>query len=196
MAFNLDEFRNTLVNGGARPTLFEMELRWPAGVVTGALASNLSRFMVKGASIPASTVGNIEVPYFGRKLKVAGDRTFAPLSVTIINDENFAIRKALEEWSDRMSGHRTATSQYRGGNQSGGYTVDFTLRQLGRQGNVLRAYKFVGGFPTNLSEITLDWGTNDSIEEYTCEFQYQWWEVEGQIPTRDNPSLNVDVTIS
>lgn len=195
MAFNLDEFRNTLVNGGARNTLFEMALRWPTGIASGGVASALSRFMVKATSIPASTVGTISAGYFGRKVKMAGDRTFADLTVTVYNDENFAIRKAMEEWSDRIAGHRSVVSQYRGGSQSGGYTADMTLTQLGRQGNPLRRYKFVGAFPTEIGTIDLDWDTNDQIETYTCTFAYQWWEVEGQIPTRDNPTLTVDVTV-
>jgi hypothetical protein len=195
MAFNLDQFRTSLVNGGARPSLFEVELRWPSAVATGALAASYSRFMVQSTAIPASTIGSIDVPYFGRKLKVAGDRTFAPLNVTIMNDENFAIRKALEEWSDRIAGHRSATSQFRGGNQNGTYTTELALTQFGRQGNRIRTYKFIGAFPTTLSEIALDWNTADTIETYTCEFSYQYWEVAGQIPTRDTASVNIDITI-
>ena len=195
MAFNLDQFRTSLVNGGARPSLFEVELRWPSAVATGALAASYSRFMVQSTAIPASTIGSIDVPYFGRKLKVAGDRTFAPLNVTIMNDENFAIRKALEEWSDRIAGHRSATSQFRGGNQNGTYTTELALTQFGRQGNRIRTYKFIGAFPTTLSEIALDWNTADAIETYTCEFSYQYWEVAGQIPTRDTASVNIDITI-
>ena len=151
--------------------------------------------MVQSTAIPASTLGSIDVPYFGRKLKVAGDRTFAPLNVTIMNDENFAIRKAIEEWSDRIAGHRSATSQFRGGNQNGTYTTELALTQFGRQGDRIRTYKFIGAFPTTLSEIALDWNTADAIETYTCEFAYQYWEVAGQIPTRDNASVNIDVTV-
>lgn len=193
MAFNLDQFRNTLVNGGARPSLFEMEIRWPTEIVAGRIAAALSRFLVQSSEIPGSTIGVAQQSYFGRKLSYMGDRTFAPLTVTVINDENFAIRKALEEWSDRMQGHRSATSQFRGGNQSGGFTTDMSLTQFGREGNRLRTYNFIGSFPTNLGSIALDWGTTDQIETYTCEFTYQWWEVAGQIPTRDNPTLTVDV---
>ena len=195
MAFNLDQFRTSLVNGGARPSLFEVELRWPSAVATGALAASYSRFMVQSTAIPASTIGSIDVPYFGRKLKVAGDRTFAPLNVTIMNDENFAIRKAIEEWSDRIAGHSIAASQFRGGSQNGTYTTELALTQFGRQGNRIRTYKFIGAFPTTLSEIALDWNTADAIETYTCEFAYQYWEVAGQIPTRDNASVNIDITI-
>lgn len=196
MPFNLDEFRNTLVGGGARPTLFEMSINWPPSVAQGRIAAALSRFMVHVATIPASTVGAIEVPYFGRKIYVAGDREFAALNVTLFNDENFAIRRALEEWSDRIQGHRSASSQYQGGNTDGGYTAELELRQYGRRGEVLRTYSFVGSFPTNIGEISLDWNTTNQIETYTCEFRYQWWEVKGQIPTRDNPSVTVDVAIN
>ena len=195
MAFNLDQFRNTLVAGGARPALFEMELRWPAAVTTGPLATQLSRFMVRASEIPASQIGTATVGYFGRKLNYMGDRSFSPFSVTIFNDENFAIRRALEEWSDRMSGHKSATSQFRGGNGSGGFTADLSVTQFSREGARLRTYNFIGAFPTNIGNITLDWDSDNQIETYTCEFTYQWWEVAGQIPTRDNPSLTVDVGI-
>lgn len=196
MSFNLDQFRNTIVNGGARPTQFEMVVNWPASVAAGRLAGSLSRFMVHVSSIPSSQLGNIEIPYFGRKIKVSGDRVFAPLNITVFNDENFAIRKAFEEWMDRMQGHVTATSQYQGGNIDGGYTTSLQLTQLGRQGDTLRTYTFIGAFPVNLGEIPLDWGSTDQIESFTVEFQYQWWEVQGQIPTRDNPTINVDVTLN
>lgn len=197
MAFNLDQFRNQMIGGGARPNLFEMRLNLPASVSAGRVASTLSPFMVKVASVPASAVSSIDVPYFGRKIKVLGDRTFAPITITVINDENYAIRKALEEWMDRMSGHRVSTSQFRGGNTDGSYTANQEIVQYGRQGDVLRRYSLIGAFPTTLAEMSLDWSTNDSIQEYTCEFAYQWWEVNGQIPTRDNAGgFNVDINLS
>jgi hypothetical protein len=195
MSFNLDQFRSKLRDGGARPTLFEMELRWPQTVVLGVDAAKASRFMVKVAELPASTVTSIPVGYFGRKLQVVGDRTFTPLSVTVINDEDFIIRRALEEWMDRMSGASSAVSQYRGGSSDGGYTTTLDVTQYGRQRDRLRTYQFLGAFPTSLAAIPLGWDTTDSIEEYTCEFTYQWWEVAGEIPTRDAPLVNADVNI-
>lgn len=191
MAFNLDDFRNQLTGGGARPTLFEMRLNFPTQVESDD-ASFKSPFMVKVAAIPASTMGSIDVPYFGRKLKVAGDRTFGTLSTTIINDENFTIRRALERWMDQMAGHRDARMQFPGRNTSNSYTTNLELVQLGRQGESLRTYNFIGAFPTELAEIALSWETSDSIEDYTCTWTYQWWEVQGDIPTRDNVSIKVD----
>jgi len=196
MAFNLDNFRNTLQGGGARPTLFEMRLNLPAAVSQGRVAAALSPFMVKVSEIPASTVGSIEVPYFGRKVKVAGDRTFANLTVTIINDENFAIRKALEEWMDRIAGHKSAESQFPGRNTDGGYVANQELVQYGRQGNPLRTYTFVGAFPVTLSAMAVDWNAEGTLQDFTCEFAYQWWEVNGQIPTRDNGGVRVGIDIN
>ena len=196
MAFNLDQFRNNLKDGGARPSLFEAELRWPQSVTTGVDAAAASRFMVKVSELPASTMAAIQVGYFGRKLNVVGDRTFAPLSVTVINDEDFIIRRALEEWIDRMAGASSAVSQYRGGSGDGGYTTTLSTTQFGRQGDRLRTYQFMGAFPTGLAAIPLGWDTSDTIEEYTCEFTYQWWEVAGEIPTRDAPLVNVDTNVT
>ena len=195
MSFNLDQFRSKLKDGGARPTLFEMALRWPQTVITGADAAKASRFMVKVAEIPASTVSPITVGYFGRKLNVAGDRSFAPLSVTVINDEDYIIRRALEEWLDRMSGASSAVSQYAGGSGDEGYTTTLSTTQFGRQGEAIRQYDFVGAFPTEVASIPLSWDAEGTIEEYTVSFAYQWWEVAGEIPTRDAPAVNVNVDI-
>jgi hypothetical protein len=179
MSFNLDQFRSKLKDGGARPTLFEMELRWPGTVVTGDDAAKASRFMVKVAEIPASTVTPITVGYFGRKLNVAGDRSFAPLAVTVINDEDYIIRKALEEWLDRMSGASSAVSQYAGGSGDEGYTTTLSTTQ----------------FATEVASIPLSWDAEGSIEEYTVNFAYQWWEVAGEIPTRDASAVNFNADI-
>lgn len=195
MAFNLDQFRNTLQNGGARPTLFEMRLNFPAAVSRGRIAAAIAPFMVKVSSIPASTVAAIDVPYFGRKMKVAGDRTFGVLETTIINDENFAIRKALEEWMDRIAGHKSVESQFPGRNTDGSYVANLELVQYGRQGDVLRTYTFVGAFPTELAPMQLSWETTDTIQDFTCSFTYQWWEVSGEIPTKDNTTVRVGLDI-
>lgn len=181
MAFNLNEFRNKLVNGGARPSQFEMQISWPEAVRGASSVSGAERdfrFFCKISEIPASTMQDIQVPYFGRKLKYAGDRTFSNLTVTIINDEDFKVRQALETWSAAISGHSTSASLFSGGINSGSYATDGVVIQHGRNngGRALKAYKFVGMFPVNVGSIALDWGTTDQIEEYTCEFAYQWWE--------------------
>lgn len=181
MAFNLQDFRNRLINGGARPSQFEMQLTWP-DAVRGA--SNVSaaerdfRFLCQISEIPPSQVGSIPVPYFGRKLKYAGDREFPNLQVTVINDEDYKIRHALETWSRAITEHNTTVSKFNGGNTSGSYATDGLVTQFSRNngGSALHSYKFIGMFPINLGAIQLDWNATDTFETFTCEFAYQWWE--------------------
>lgn len=199
--FDLDQFRTEMEGGVSRPNLFKVYLDFPSSVITGEQAKAKSPFMVKAAVIPASKVSSIDVGYFGRKLKVTGDRTFDNLKLTVYNDENFAVRRALEEWLDRMSGHRIGGSQFRGGNGQGpsgngnSYTTTLRLEQLGRQGNVLREYRFIGAFPVDVAEMQLDWGTNDTVQDFTCDFAYQWWEVDNEIPTNGGGGVSVNLDL-
>jgi hypothetical protein len=181
MAFNLNEFRNKLVNGGARPNQFEMQITWPdqiRGVAGVSSAERDFRFFCSIAHIPKDEMGLASVKYFGRTLKYAGDRTFADLPVTVINDEDYKIHKALEAWMNAISGHSVTTSQFAGANAGGSYATDGIVYQLSRNngGSVLAAYKFIGMFPSSIDEIALDWSTENAIEQYRVTFAYQWWE--------------------
>lgn len=181
MAFNLNDFRNKFVNGGARPSQFEMQLTWPdavRGAAGVAAAERDFRFLCQISEIPSSSIGNIKVPYFGRKLTYAGDRDYPSLTVTVMNDEDFKVRKALEAWKKAITDHSTTVSQFDGGIISGGYATDGVVTQFTRNsgGSPTHAYKFIGMWPANLSAIALDWSTNDEFEKFTCEFHYQWWE--------------------
>ncbi len=175
MAFNVNQFRTQLQGDGARPNLFEVRLNFPSYTQGGSVAAAKSSFMVKTAALPGSTVGMVTVPYFGREVKVAGNRTFADWSVTVINDEDFFIRNAMESWVrginenvTNLRSNRARTSQQ--------YGVDATVIQYGKDGRQLKSYRFVGMFPTDVAQIDLDWGSNDTIEEYTVNFAYQYWE--------------------
>ena len=170
MAFDLDQFRNRMQDGGARPSLFEMEINFPVGGPGGGLDTDNARFLTKISEIPRSTVGVITVPYFGRQLKVAGDRTFATLSVTVLNDEADALRAKFEQWMDKIARLETSVGSARLDN----YQSDLALRQLKRSGGTSAVYVFVSAFPTTLGTISLDW-SSEAIEEYTVEFQYQYW---------------------
>ena len=168
MAFDLDSFRNKMQDGGARPSLFEMEINFPLAS-SGASTEN-ARFLTKISEIPGSSIGNIIVPYFGRQLKVAGDRTFAALSVTVLNDESYTLRAKFEQWMDKIARHETSV----GSTQLDFYQRDLQLSQLKRSGGTSAIYNFTGSFPTTLGTISLDW-SSEAIEEYTVEFQYQYW---------------------
>jgi hypothetical protein len=179
MAFNVNGFRSQMTGDGARPNLFECFISVAGLAVVGAqAASNKFRFMCKSAQLPGSTLGVVTVPYFGREVKFAGNRTFADWTVTIINDEDFIVRKFFERWMNGINAHADNTRDsvlFRPSE----YVMDATVLQYSKggpqYGGVIAAYNFVGMFPTDISAIDLDWGSNDAIEEFTVNFTYQHW---------------------
>ena len=174
MAFNINEIKSQLALGGARPSLFQVTLTNPVN----AAADLKFPFMCRAAQMPASTLGMIEVPYFGRKIKIAGDRTFAEWTVTCINDEDMIIRNAMEEWSNNINSHLGNLRSF-GSASPALYKANATVTHFGKTGLPLRSYTFNGIFPTEVSPIDLDWNTTDTLEEFTVTFQYDHWEVSG-----------------
>lgn len=179
MAFRIQDFRSQMALDGARYNLFECTMTFPGSVVANVNGvSEKFTFMCHSGQIPGSTVSPIPVNYFGRELKFAGNRTFPEWTVTIWNDEDFRLRNAFENWMNGINQHRfnlrnpalVSPVDY----QQDGY-----VKQYGKTGDVLKAYKFIGMFPIDVSAIDLDWGTNDSIQEYAVTFAYQWWETIG-----------------
>ena len=175
MAFAVTEFKTNLTGGGARPALFTVNLKYPPGVATSTIPN--SQFLVKGASIPASTIGTYDVFYHGKAIHVAGDRTFETWDTTIINDEDYGIRIALEKWMDLVAGHKlnTRTGFNSGEGEGASYKQDIFVTQFGKDGKHKHHYHFLGAFPTSISAIPLDWGTASEIEEYTVTWTYDKW---------------------
>lgn len=169
VSINVNEFKSKLRGGGAHPGLFRVRMPFPA-FAGGKSDNEKLTFLCKAASLPASTVGVVEVPYMGRKIKVPGDRTFAEWTITIINDTDFALNNAFEKWLAGVNKHTENT-----GLNWNDLIVDAEIDQLGRQGQVLKTYKMVGAFPTEKSQIDVSWDTTDTIEEFTVSLQYQWW---------------------
>ena len=180
---NITEFRSRLTGGGARANLFEIEIAFPDDLgIDFNLVTDKVPFLVKAAEIPASNLGNIPVPYRGRVLPVAGDRTFDPWTVTIINDTDFIIRDAMEKWSNSINDLQTA----QGTISPEVYQRNALVTQLSREGanpsdpeKVLRTYKFEGIYPNTVSSIPLDFGATDQIEEFQVTFNYLFYEVAG-----------------
>ena len=174
MAFNVNQFRSQLTGDGARPNLFEVSMPFPGFSLPGNAQTKLT-FMCKTAQLPGSTLGVVPMQYFGRELKFVGNRTFADWTVTIINDEDFIVRNAFERWMNGINSHNLnvrnpiATTPL-------GYSVDGQVTQFGQAGNTLKQYKFVGMYPTDVTAIDVDWGSNDAIEEFSVTLTYQWWE--------------------
>ena len=178
---NITEFRSRLSGGGARANLFEVEIAFPEELgINLTDVSDKVPFLVKAAEIPASNLGNIPVPYRGRVLPVAGDRTFDPWTVTIINDTDFIIRDAMEKWSNSINDLQTA----QGSVDPAVYQRSALVKQLSREGanpgdpeKVLRTYNFEGIYPNTVSNIPLDFGATDQIEESQVTFNYLFYEV-------------------
>jgi|TARA_R110002096_G_scaffold90476_1_gene205165 hypothetical protein len=174
MAFNINEFINNLAQGGARASLFQVQINNPVDASGDAKAP----FMVRSASMPGSSLGFSEVPYFGRSVKVAGQRRYDDWAVTVINDEDFLVRNAMENWINALNSHE-------GNVRDGGfiapssYKVDASVTQYGKAGEALRTYKFRNLFPSDISPIGLDWGQTDVIEEFQVNFKYDYYTVEG-----------------
>ena len=175
----ISQFKSQLIGGGARPNLFEVELTTlPAGI---AWPSDNFRYMCKAAQLPASVIANIDIPFRGPIFKVAGDRTIEPWSITVINDEDFRIRKAMEEWVDRIA----KLENNLGATDPSAYMVNAKVFQLGRgatvssstnagdRNAVLREYEFIDIFPTSVSSIDLSYDSSDTIEEFVVDFAVQ-----------------------
>ena len=184
------DFRSRMKGGGARSNLFEVQMTFPNFAEANTETLNDIPFLVKAAEIPASTIGNIPVPFRGRVLPIAGDRTFAPWTVTIINDTNFRLRDVMERWSDGINDIQTA----QGATNPEDYQTTATVLQLsrgpvkgldrkvnsGEEIPVLRMYDFIGIYPNDISAIPLDHGATDTIEEFQVTFNYLYYEVRGK----------------
>lgn len=174
MPFNIAAFKaNGLVYGGARPSLFNVFLSVPVGIGIDNVSVDKFRFVCRAAELPESTVSSIDIPYFGRKIKVAGERTFADWSVTVMNDEDFSVRSLFETWSNAIN---RMVANVRDPNVSAeGYKADLMVKQYSLDGIELRSYVLVGAFPTQVSNIGLDWNSANNIEEFTVNFAYDYW---------------------
>ena len=171
MAFNISGFQGALAGGGARANLFQVMLHNP---VNKSLTLK-SAFMIQASSIPESTIGVATQNYFGRPVKFAGNRTVADWSVTVINDEDFAIRSAMEQWSEEINGLQTNLRSGVMANASN-YKSTATVTHYGKSGRGLRSYEMFGLFPVSIGAIALDWGTNDAMETFEVTFSVDYWE--------------------
>ena len=197
----ISQFRSKLAGGGARPNLFEVNIN---DFKFSEWDNETFQFLCKAAALPSSNITPIEIPFRGRLLKVAGDRTFDTWTVSVINDEDFKLRSSFETWMNGIS----KLSDASGATEPNSYMGNATVNQLGRSpegrfGNAnsgdgdasgggatlepLRTYYFDGIFPTEVSSIDLSYESGDAIEEYTVTFQVQYWIV-GSDSSQANPS--------
>ena len=168
---NIDAFKANMIGGGARANQFFVSLTFPNYVSAGTLASVKGQFVCKGAQLPASTIDNTPVNYRGRQVNFAGERTFAPWTITVLNDNDFLLRNAFEAWMNGINNNSNNTGLI-SPNQ---YQVDMEVSQLDRNGGVIKTYKFVDAYPTEVGSIELNFDTNNQVEEFTVTLQYNYW---------------------
>ena len=180
----LDDFKANVAGDFARPNLFQVDLQFPSGIINNASLVELGKFTVRAANLPASQIGVIEVPFRGRVLKIAGDRTFEPWTITVQNDSGFVLRSAFELWASSIQAYNenfTSAAGLGDADDATGYFADMTVHQLardvkdGEKPKILKSYRFYNVFPSAIAAIDLDFGNNDAIEEFTVELQTQYW---------------------
>jgi len=184
MPFDVQQFRASLRDDGARASLFDISMNMPPAPGITSLASGAINFKARASSLPGDAISSISVSYFGREIKVAGTRTFPDWSFTVINDENFLIRNNLELWMNALNSHvgnlRNPILE-----TMATYQTDAIVTQYAKTGQIIKQYLMVGCFPTDVAAIDLDWASGDQIEEFTVTFAYQWWESAFPIRTTD-----------
>ena len=191
--FSITKFKASLQHGGARPSLFKVIFDYPSGIPDPPIKAS---FLVKATTIPASTIGSYDVFYHGKAIHVAGDRSFDTWDTTIINDEDFGIRNTLESWMASISNHKLNTRDKGVFDTSEGdvakYKTTLQVQQFSKAGDDLRTYIFNGAWPSSLSTINLDWGTQE-IEEFTCTWMYDSWFVSGGNTSSNLAQNDVDI---
>jgi len=164
-----------VVKQGVRPNMFQVDISFPETIDAD---NTLVTYMCKSAVLPASNIGVIEVPFRGRTVKIAGDRTFDNWSATFINDKEMKSRAYFEQWLNEINTHKANTASVI---DPTAYGRSVVIKQLEKDssaaGDELRSYKLWYAFPISTSAIDLAYDSNDQIEEFSVEFQYSYWTV-------------------
>ena len=167
----IDQFKAQLPNGGARPNHFRIELISPIGNLT----SDKVELLCKAASLPATTINDIPVMYRGRAVHVAGEQSFQPWTVTVINNDAFSARRVLEQWSDLIQNYDATNGE----KNVQSYVRNLQVNQLDRNDAVLYTYTFVNAYPVNVSEIQLTYDAPNQVEEFAVTFMYDYYMPSG-----------------
>ena len=186
MANELNVFRTKLEGGGARANQFKVVMTFPLSI-TGLTAdqSTEMEYLCQAASLPGMVIGEVTVPFRGRNLFIAGDRTFEAWTVTIINDTDFAIRNGFEIWMNAIN----SMTENNGLDQPSLYQSQAHVYQLNRSGNIVKTYTFEGMWPTTIGNIDLSAETNDALETFDVTLRYNYW-----VATADSNTTGVAAT--
>lgn len=184
MPFNINTFiSNGLTYGGQRPALFSVSTTVPAGIGIDTTTVKKFEYVCRASELPPAQIGIVEAPYFGRKIKLLGDRTFPDWTCTIMNDEDFAVRAMLELWSNAMN--RLQSNVMDPAMIGGAYKTDQTISQYSKDGQVTRQYTMYGAFPYNVGSIAVDWEQTNTFESFPVNWAYDYW-----MPTVETSGLS------
>lgn len=180
--FDISTFKSRgLTLGGAHPAFFQVVFN-TTGTTLDTLSSNLPltgqdkfSFTCRGASLPPATVGSIEIPYFGRRIPRAGDRTFPPWTVTIMNDEDWLVRSMFEKWNNALNHLEGNVRDQAFVNGEVNYLADFSVLQYSKTGDIIAQYQMIGCWPAEIGAIQLDWDNQNQIEVFEVTFRYDYW---------------------
>ena len=179
---NVSQFLQTM-GQGVRPNMFLIDINFPQAIALQSEDQQLTNILCKSAALPGSNLGVIEIPFRGRTVKLAGDRTFDTWTTTFFNDKDFKLRSFFEQWANSINTHEGNTAPLFTPNNSDGYMADLGVKQLEKdaseEGAILRQYTLKYCFPTNVSPIDLAYDSNDQIEEFSVEWQYSYFTAEG-----------------
>ena len=201
---NVSQFLNK-IKQGVKPNMYQVSVNWPSELDQGkgATDKDLVNILCKSAALPASNLGVIEVPFRGRTVKIAGDRTFDTWSATFINDEDMRIRAYFEEWLAKINSHENnASPLFRPQSSSQGYMANLSVAQLEKNatagsaaGSTIREYTLWHAFPTSVSQIDLAYDSNDQVSEFSVEFQLSYWTAERGTAAESQPP-NIKETVA
>jgi len=184
---NISDFKAQLTGGGARANQFRVELAFPSYVSAGPIVGLKTQFLCKSAQLPGSTIDNVPLQYRGRAVNIAGERTFAPWTISVYNDTDFAIRNSMEQWSNGVQNYTTSNGRV----NPRDYQVDLNVHQLDRNGAIVKTYTFIDAYPTEIGAIALDFDTSNAVEIFDVTFTYNYWTSN----TSTNGGVGVNVSI-
>lgn len=175
MTFSINDIKANLVT--VRPTLFQVQVTNPIG---DGISDRKLTLTCEAARLPESEIGIIPIAYKGRDIKYAGDKSFTPWQVQIINDEDFSVRNAMETWANRINSNQGNKREFSTSNPNL-YKSQATVTQFSQTGQIIRVYQFNGLWPSEVSPIDLSWDAKDQAQRFTVTFQYDDWEIVGGI---------------
>lgn len=182
MSFDIDQIKSNLQYGGARPTLYMVDITLPTGISLPSISANKFKFACEATSIPGSSQGTIRIPFMGRLLPYAGDTQFQPWTTTIINDEDFPVRNLIEDWLNSINS-RKRNVRLASSSSPSLYKGSATIRQYDRVSNGVREYVMVDCYPTSITPIQLAWGSQNEIERFEVVWEYTWFDIKGSTAT-------------